>query len=57
MLKAYLWTIERNLDADLDCKEASSEEHKAEKTKDKVEKGAGKRRHSLAAGLNFLHFK
>ena len=54
MFQAYMWTVERNLDTDLDFQEASVEEHKAAKTKDKVEKGAGKRRHSLA---NFLHLK
>ena len=42
--------MERNLDIDLDCQENSAEEDKAEKERN--EKGAGKRRHSLA---NFLH--
>ena len=54
MFQTYLWTVERNLDTLLDYQEASAEEHKTEKTK--VDKGEGKRRHSLAATLNFLHF-
>merc|ERR1719483_1461781 len=52
--EVYLWTVERNLDTDLDCQEASAVEHKTDKSKSKVEKGAGRRRHSLA---NFLHLK
>ena len=52
LLQCYLWTLERNLDTDIDCEEAS-EGQEMEKTK--VEKGGGKRRHSLAATLNFLH--
>ena len=49
-VQSYLWTMERNLDIDLDCQEDFAEEDKTEKERN--EKGAGKRRHSLA---NFLH--
>ena len=41
-----------NLDTVIDCREASEEE---EMEKTNVEKGTGKRRHSMAATLNFLH--
>ena len=44
--------MERNLDADINCDEASEE---PDAGNSKVEKGAGKRRHSLSATLNFLH--
>jgi hypothetical protein len=44
--------MERNIDIDIDCHEASAED-KVEKNK--KDKGSGKRRHSLAATLNFLH--
>ena len=55
IFQTYLWTVERNLDTDLDCEEVFTDEHKTEKMK--VDKGAGKRRHSLAATLHFLHLK
>ena len=42
--------MERNLDIDLDCQEDFAEEDKTEKERE--EKGAGKRRHSLANFLN-----
>ena len=44
--------MERNLDIDLDSREASAEEGKVEE--DKRSKGTGGRRHSLA---NFLNLK
>jgi len=59
--ECYLWTVERNLDADLEFLEmepdtAQQVEHKSNKTKaDKESSRGGKRRHSLAATLNFLH--
>merc|ERR1712029_595280 len=57
--ECYLWTVERNLDADLDLIEAEAvkeahNELKELKNKSKSENGSGKggRRHSLAATLN-----
>merc|ERR1712079_48835 len=59
--ECYLWTVERNLDADLDFieveahKEQQAEAKNKSKSSDKDGGGGGKRRHSLAATLNFLH--
>ena len=53
--QAYLWTMERNLDIDLDSQEASANGDKAEE-EERKSSGMGRRnrRHSLA---NFLHLK
>merc|ERR1711976_989113 len=58
--ECYLWTVERNLDADLDFVEVEPPREVESKNKYKGDKEngsgyKGKRRHSLAATLNFLH--
>ena len=48
--------MERNLDTDLDFLDLSPSGRKGKPDKSKADKTAGgKRRHSLAATLNFLH--
>merc|ERR1711936_828880 len=55
----YLWTLERNLDADIQFQEEVLADRKgSEGSTGKVRKGKesnGKRRHSLSAKLSFLH--
>ena len=52
MFQSCLWTMERNMDNDVDCQEEADNHVEA-----KIEKTGGKRRHSLSTTLNFLHLK
>merc|ERR1711971_585425 len=55
----YLWTLERNFDADIQFQEEVLADRKgSEGSSGKARKGKesnGKRRHSLSAKLSFLH--